>query len=189
MGSGGSCPVSPLHPPQWVEGACLSVQHTLFLLIAPGRTGTSPPNLDSSKCWAARDSEPSPTLTPLVSRPRHLVQMGKLKPEKGKKSGHTASSPSSPSSAQLPGVNLGGSDLFREEKQVKDVMKLMTAQGSSDFTPGAALEASLGESSESMTPRWLSLGQPPQGRLAWTLPRTQRSPPPWQPRPSVAAQP
>lgn len=162
MGSGGSCPVSPLHPPQRVEGACLSVQHTPFLLIAPGRASTSPPNLDSSKCWAARDSEPSPTLAPLVTRPWHLVQMGKLKPEKGKKSGHTASSPTSPSSAQLPGVNLGGSDLFREEKWVKDVMKLMTAQGPSDFTPASALEASLGESSESMTPGWLSLRHLPK---------------------------
>ena len=137
MGSRGSCPVSLLYPPQWVEGACLSVQHTPFLLMAPtGAWGTSPPSLDSSKYWAAKNSEPSPALAPLVSRPQCLVQMEKLKPEKGKRSGHTASSPSSLSLTQLSGVNQGGSDLCRGKKRVKEIMKLMTTRGTSGFTPG-----------------------------------------------------
>ena len=134
MGSRGSYPVSLLYPPQWVEGACLSVQHTPFLLMAP--TGTSPPSLDSSKYWAAKNSEPSPALAPLVSRPQCLVQMEKLKPEKGKRSGHTASSPSSLSLTQLSGVNQGGSDLCEGKKRVKEIMKLMTTRGTSGFTPG-----------------------------------------------------
>lgn len=122
--------------PIWVEGACLSVQHTPFLLIAPtGAWGTSSPSLDSSKCWAAKNSEPSPALAPLVSRPKCLVQMGKLKPEKGKRSGYTASSPSSLSLTQPSGVNQGGSDLCGEKKRVEEIMKLMTTRGTSGFTP------------------------------------------------------
>lgn len=65
------------HPPQWVEGAYLSVQHTPPAGNSWG--GTSPPNFDFPQSWTARDAEPRLTLAP---SPRHIIQMGKLRSKK-----------------------------------------------------------------------------------------------------------
>lgn len=105
-------------PPQWVEGAYLSAQHTLPAGNSWG--GTSPPNFDFPQSWTARDAEPRLTLAP---SPRHITHMGNLRSKKEEIWSYSFQlTLSYLFSARLPGVSLGGSGPG-EEKEVKGVLE------------------------------------------------------------------